>query len=87
MAHEWAEGRDWSEFEMGLYEDMAHDTDALNDPMLQSMFDLGYFDHDVSSDVRANAREWLDEYIMEEYGFDFDQFFDWEAWRDAYSEA
>jgi hypothetical protein len=86
MEHEWAEGRDWSEFEMTLYESMAHDTDALNDGMLQSMFDLAYFDQDVSHDVRENAREWLDEYLADEYGFDFDDWFDWEAWREAYSE-
>jgi hypothetical protein len=51
------------------------------------MFDLAYFDQDVSHDVRENAREWLDEYLADEYGFDFDDWFDWEAWRDAYSEA
>jgi hypothetical protein len=87
MAHEWAEGRDWSDFEMDMYERMAHDTDALDDPMMQSMFDLAYFDQDVSHDIRENAREWLDEYIADEYGFDFDDWFDWEAWREAYGEA
>jgi hypothetical protein len=86
MEHEWAEGRDWSEFEMNLYESMAHDTDALNDSMLQSMFDLAFFDQDASHDIRENARDWVDEYLADEYGFDFDDWFDWDAWRDAYSE-
>jgi hypothetical protein len=86
MEHEWAEGRDWSEFEMNLYERMAHDTDALNDSMLQSMFDLAFFDQDASHDIRENARDWVDEYLADEYGFDFDDWFDWDAWRDAYSE-
>jgi hypothetical protein len=71
---------------MNLYESMAHDTDALNDSMLQSMFDLAFFDQDASHDIRENARDWVDEYLADEYGFDFDDWFDWDAWRDAYSE-
>jgi hypothetical protein len=69
---------------MNLYESMAHDTDALNDSMLQSMFDLAFFDQDASHDIRENARDWVDEYLADEYGFDFDEWFDWEAWREAY---
>jgi hypothetical protein len=87
MAHEWAEGRDWSELEMDLYERMAHDTDALDDGMLQSMFDLGYFTPDADHDDIVNARNWVDDYLMDEYGWDFDDYFDWDAWRDAYSES
>lgn len=84
MDRDWAEGRDWSESEFDLFERMAHDTDALEDSMLQSMFDLAYYDDDVDHDIRANAREWISDYVEDVYGFDFDEYFDWDAWREEH---
>jgi hypothetical protein len=84
--HPWAENPDWSETEKALFEQMAHDTDALDDPMLQSIFDTAYFNFDISKEQRADARETLRSYVKEVYGFDFDTWFDWAAWREMYGE-
>lgn len=84
---EWEDREDWSAIENDLFERMAHDTDALNDPQLQNMFDLGWFDNEVSPEIREHARDWVADYVYDEYGFDFDEYFDWDAWREAYSET
>ena len=82
----WAEFPDWSETELNLFERMAHDTDALDDPHLQALFDTAFFNFDVDKETRKGARERLTEYIQEVYDFDFDQWFDWAAWREMYGE-
>jgi len=84
VSDDWYPDNSWSETEIRLFADMAHDTDALQDRMLQSLFDTAYFDPGVSHDVREGARESLNEYILDVYGFDFDEWFDWDAWREAY---
>jgi hypothetical protein len=83
---EWVEDPDWSETEIRLFEDMAHDTDALEDPHLQALFDTAFFNFDVSKETRKGAREALNDYVKEVYDFDFDTWFDWAAWREMYGE-
>lgn len=75
---------DWSDEQERLFLNMAHDTDVVNDEMLQQVFNVGWFDPDVDSEYRVAAREWVHDYVESYYGFDFDAYFDWEAWRDNY---
>lgn len=83
-----AENLDWSDRQENLFETMAHrDADILNDEMLQQVFHVGFFDFDVDHDTRVAAREWVAEYVENEYGFLIDEYFDWEAWREMYGDS
>lgn len=85
---EWrASNLDWSSRQDRLFLEMAHDTDVIEDRVLQQMFHMGWYDQDVDTRTRMFAREWVQERVQVEYGFDFDQFFSWEAWREAYGEG
>jgi hypothetical protein len=46
----------------------------------EAYFNPGGWDKDELSAIRDN----LHDYLMDEYGIDFDEVFDWEAWREAY---
>lgn len=81
-----AENLDWSDRQERLFENMAHETNVLDDEMLQQVFQVGFFDFDVDHDTRMRSREWVAEYVEREYGFLFDEWFDWETWRDWYGE-
>lgn len=82
-----AENLDWSDRQERLFEEMAHGTDVLQDEMLQQVFHVAYYDFDVDHDTRVAAREWVIEYVEQVYGFEFDEFFDWDVWREMYGEA
>lgn len=77
----------WSEFERDQYTDAFGSTFAFNDGTAQALFNEGYFNHDIGSDERIAIRDALNDYLLQEYGIDFDAVFDWEAWREAYGEA
>lgn len=83
---EWlAENLDWSDRQERMFVNMAHDDSAvLNDELLQQVFNVGFFDFDVDHDTRMASREWVKEYVENTYGFVFDDWFDWEAWREMY---
>lgn len=81
----WAAGLGWSNFEAGLFEDIAiHNQAVFNDGLLMEAFNVGWFNMDVDSQYRADAREFVIEYLDDVYGIDFDAAFDWDAWREAY---
>lgn len=80
--------QEWSERESEIWNSSFGEYDALYDPVAQALYNEGYFNFDIDSDQRAAIRDALDEYMSQEYGIDFDDVFDWDAWRDAYgSEA
>ena len=74
----------WTENQQSLYESAFEPIGAFDDPVAQTLFENGYLNPDVSSDDRITAREVLSDYIADTYGYDFDDIFDWEAWRDSY---
>lgn len=78
---------EWSDRQEHLFEQMAHDTDVLDDELLQQVFDVGWFNQDIGHDERMAAREWVESYIAEVYGFDFDDYFDWKSWREMYGSS
>lgn len=88
LADDWvADNLDWSPRQEHLFEEMAHETDVLNDEMLQQVFDVGWFNQGVSHDERMAAREWVESYVRDVYDFDFDQYFDWDTWREMYGSS
>ena len=79
---------DWSYVEFGLFDQMAGGYQPFyEDRQLQALYDSALFNHDVSSDDRAAIIEGLRDYMWDEYGVDFDDVFDWEAYREAYDSA
>lgn len=77
----------WSESEKGMWTDAFDPIGAFDDRTAQALFNEGYFNSDRSATDRGAIREALDDYMMDNYGIDFGQIFDWEAWRDAYGTA
>jgi len=98
MADWMADNLDWSRKQQRMFRDMAADNDVLNDQILQQVFDIGWFNRDVTHEQRMAARRWVaggtdpysgehvTGYIEEEYGYEFDTEFDWDAWREAYGD-
>lgn len=81
----WADGLGWSSIEEHLFSEIGEHNEAIfGDELLQQAFDIGWFDMDVGADYREAAREFVYEYLETEYGIDFDEVFDWDAWREAY---
>lgn len=79
---------EWSYIEFGLYDQMASgNMELYNDNFAQNLYDAALFDHDISRDDRAAVMDTLRDYMWEEYGVDFDDVFDWEAYREAYDNA
>lgn len=66
-------------------------TDAFGgefeDTTAQALFHAAYFDQSYSTDERVQVRRALDEYLADVYDIDFDDVFDWEAWRESYGQA
>lgn len=50
----------------------------------QRLLNLGYYDEDLSYDLRLSARDALDAYLDRYYDVDFDDIFDFDAWREWY---
>lgn len=78
---------DWSNSERDMWQDAFEPIGAFDDRVAQALFNEGYFNFDIDSSDRMAIREALDDYMMSEYGVDFNEIFDWEAWREAYGEA
>lgn len=79
---------EWSYIEFGLYDQMASgNMELYNDNFAQNLYDAALFDHDISRDDRAAVMDTLRDYMWDEYGVDFDDVFDWEAYREAYDNA
>lgn len=82
---DWSEGLGWSRTEELLFENLGRENqNVFEDELLQQAFDLGWFDMNVSSGYREAAREFVVEWLDSEYGVQFDDVFDWQAWREAY---
>lgn len=56
------------------------DADAWGHVLLYN----GYYDPDLGHDLAVRAQDALDNYIFEYYGLEFDEYFDWDAYREWY---
>lgn len=77
----------WGDAEKGMWVDAFEPIGAFDDRTAQALFNEGYFNFDISTSDRSAIREALSDYMMDTYGIDFDEIFDWNAWREAYGEA
>lgn len=73
----------WSDGEKQLWEDF-DSAGAFDDQHAQALFHAAYFDTGQSPDDRAAIRDALEQYLMDTYGIEFDEVFDWDAWRELY---
>ena len=78
---------DWSSAERDLWAGAFEPIGAFTDTHAQALFNAGYFETEYSKEERSAIRDELSDYLMDAYGYDFDEIFDWEAWREAYGEA
>lgn len=75
----------WNQEETELWIDLTSGAiGAERDPELQSLFDDAMFNPDLSREERLDAYEMMIDYMMEAYGLDFEDVFDWELYREYY---
>lgn len=77
----------WGSNEFRLFDEMEIPDTAFNDPFVQQMYDMALYDHDLSTEEHTMAYEGLKNYMMDEYGIDFDDVFDWDDYREHYEAA
>lgn len=76
----------WEPAEQQMWDDLTNGTPAHDDLTAQLEFDVGYFERDLWTDDDIDLQEiheMLAEYL-EQFGIDFDQDFDWIAYREWY---
>jgi hypothetical protein len=71
----------WSDNEFQQFQAMELSVDAEADPWLQMLFDIAMFSPDETYDVHVAARSALEIRLRDEYGIDFEDAFDWNAYR------
>lgn len=86
---DWPSDIGWEQVTTEYFQDSFHaDEDMLGaldgDDRLHDLFDTAFFDMDASHEERMDARDEVREYMMDEYGLDIDEVFDWQQWRDDY---
>jgi hypothetical protein len=84
---DWDEGLNydwltWSDRTRDAYGEAFNVSDEiLRDPFVLTAFEDAFFKKE------EGAQEALIEYLREEYGYEWEDVWDWEAWREAYGEA
>lgn len=58
--------------------------EGFEDSHAQALYHAAYFEMEYSGDALQAIRDELKDYLQEYYDIDFDEVFDWEAWREAY---
>lgn len=61
--------------------------ELVGDPAIAAMIKDAWLNPDIDSDQRVMMRQGLRAYVWQTYGVQFDDIFDWDAWREAYGEA
>ena len=83
----------WSDDENALFADaLGNLSDELgeqvaNDEWAQFLYHEAMWDFDISADYRANAYDAFVDYMESTYGIEWDEIYDWEAYREAYDAA
>jgi hypothetical protein len=74
----------WEEEVAHLWDDVTVGDGWEHDSYGKMLFETAYVERDVSPDVRAAAREMLESWFEDRYGYAFDEQFDWDDWREWY---
>lgn len=78
---------DWDDDEFRMFEDLDLPQDAESDRFVQLAYDMAFFDEHSDYETRMAMREFLFNFLQDEYGFDFNAEFDWDDYRAWYSAA
>jgi hypothetical protein len=82
------ENRDWlwDDSERQIFDNLIGGSEAefFDDSYLKIAFHEAMFDRDLAAPTRAEFRENLEAYLAREYGIDFNDAFDYEAYREWY---
>lgn len=85
MADSWSVPAHWSELEEQLWHDIIDARPMISgDEKAEMLFHAGYFSDGLTPGEYDAVKDALSEYLQEEYGFEWDDYFDWEAWREWY---
>lgn len=84
----WEAPENWDMDEQASWQDFVDENSALgNDDYAMIMFHEAFFDLDLAPPDRDEWHDRLEEYLMEEYGIDFDDVFDWAYYDEWYENA
>jgi hypothetical protein len=75
---------DWTQQVAEMWDDVTDGLGWQSDDYGKMLFETAYIERGVSSDVRAHAREMLENWFENRYGWSFDDQFDWDSWREWY---
>lgn len=84
---------DWSDDELRLFQEAIENVDpsirddVFNDPWVSTLYDVAMWDFEVAPDFRQAAYDEFVRYMEAEYGIEWDEIYDWEAYREAYDAA
>lgn len=79
---------EWGSQEIEIFVNMTDGIEALvTDEFLQAQFHTALFEPELSERERDEAYEAMVEYLYDEYEIEFDEVFDWEAYREWYENA
>lgn len=84
---DWDAPDHWSAEEADIYREMIDDyPDLLDDPVIETLVHAAYFDMESGFSAREldSIREELSTYLEDNFGLDWDDIFDWEAYREWY---
>lgn len=73
----------WEDIPGQLWDDVTNGR-GWEDEYGKFLFDNAFIAEDLNSEERAHSRDLLKDWIIEEYGYDFDDVFDWETYREWY---
>lgn len=78
---------EWNPWEIEVFEDLTEGfTPMMENPYLQSLYHDAMWDLEIPRSERDTAYEELVSFMREEYDVEFADEFDWEAYREWYSE-
>jgi hypothetical protein len=86
-------GFDWSSPEERLFDDalsrMPPDVaeQITNDGWLGVLHHEALWDFELAPDQREGVYAAFEDYVQQEYGIDWDDYYDWESYREAYDAA
>lgn len=73
---------DWDSDVERMLKSMPDYKQFMQDPVSQMLLHAALFDYDVEAGERLVARHMIQEYWEDHWGYEFDDFFDWDGWRD-----
>lgn len=83
MAEIWDSLDRWNDRELEIFTDSLP-ASAQDDDFVQFLYHEALFDMDISPEYRSEIYEMLVDYLADEYGIDFGDAMDWEAYREWY---